>query len=420
MRRRTVLAQLSVFGVIALAILTYTVFALLGVKVTDRPFPVTVHLTNGGGIFTGAEVAFRGVQVGRVSSVHLAAEGVTITLSLDHGTKIPTNAIAHVYDLSAVGEQYVDLVPTGPASAYLRRDSVIPATQTTTPLQTATVLYDLERFIDSINAGDLQVLGQEGAAAFADAGPQLRAILADSATIVDQLSRSQQATSALLHNGSVLLKGAADHATDFDVFAGALQQLSATLASSTPTLTQLIQQAAPTTTLIDGIVRSNGSAIGVLLGNLATLTGIQAARVPGLQALLVAVPRFGQLAPTIVHDGVVQGVINFNANEPLCQTGVPMTSPLSGIQTPLRGVGCASPYLARGAANAPRPGAAPDSDGAQSLGASRDVEVAGYDPSTGLVTTGDGSPLQLGTAGGQQEYLGSNSWQALLLAVAGH
>lgn len=426
MRRRLVLAQLTVFGTISVLILAYTAFGLLGVKLRHRPFPVTVQLRTGGGIFDGAEVAYRGVGVGRVTSAEPGRDGVTLTLSIDSGTRIPRNAVAHVYALSAVGEQYLDLVPTGPSDDHLRAGDVIPASRTTTPLKTATVLYDLERFVDSLDARDLQILGREGAAAFADTGPQLRSILVNASTVLDQLARSQGATDALLRDGATLLRGAAEHAGDFDTFARSLRQLSATLAASTPTISRIVDEAVPTTLLVDRLVRANGGAIGVLLGNLATLSDIQTARVPGLKALLVAVPRFGELAPSIVRGGVTQGVINLNATGQLCPTGVPMTSPVSGTRSPLRAVSCTSPAVPRGAAYAPRPGGGTQaqSGGATVIGpsartAAGGAQVGSYDPGTGLVTTADGGLVRLGTNGGQQELLGARSWQSLLLAVAG-
>jgi hypothetical protein len=81
----------------------------------------------------------------------------------------------------------------------------------------------------------------------------------------------------------------------------------------------------------------------------------------------------------------------------------------------------------RGAANAPRASSSTgtNAERAVPLGASArptasgDGQVGGYDASTGLLSTGDGTLLRLGTNGGQDVLLGSNSWQAMLLAVTG-
>ena len=221
------------------------------------------------------------------------------------------------------------------------------------------------------------------------------------------------ATGDLLKNSALLLKGAADHSGDFDTFASSLQALSGTLASSTPAITKLINDGLPTTKLVNAIIHDNGSAISVLLGNLATLSDIQVARVPGLKSLLVAVPYFGRVAPRLASNGSLNVVGDLNVNEPLCGTGVPMTSPISGNRTPLFDVNCPASSSVRGAANAPRASAA----SAQS--AQQQPLVSGYDAKSGLVTNPDGSQVQLGLTGGEQELFGNDSWKALLIGATG-
>lgn len=408
-----VLAQLAVFAVISILVIGYAVFGLLNVHLTDEPFPVAVELDRAGGIFQGAEVAYRGVQVGKVSSVDLHTDGVTIQLALDHGTEVPDNAVAHIYDLSAVGEQYVDLEPPKqPSSAYLHAGSTIPRERTTTPLETATVLYDLERFISSINPVDLQIIGREGALAFQGTGGRLRSILTDTTEIVDQLSSTQDSMLRLLHNSAILLHGAAAHSGAFDRFATSLRRLTTTLAARTPTIDRLIRDGEPTTRLINSLIVHNGSAVATMLANLASFSRIQVARVPGLRSLLVAVPAFGRLAPTVVHDGVLLGAANIDQDQPLCNTRLPLTSPISGKRSVVRAVHC-GPDLVRGAANAPRPG------GASAVRTGRGTQVAAYDPRTGLTSTSNGRLIRLGIDGGQTEIFGGNSWQALLLAGTG-
>ena len=406
-----VLAQLAVFAMISVLVVAYASVNLLGVHVTNGPYPVTVQLATGGGIFDGADVTYRGVHVGRVGHVALQTGGVTVTLSLDHGSRVPDDAIAHVYDLSAVGEQYIDLVPQGHSGGLLHAGSVIRPAQTTTPLQTATVLYDLERFVDSIDPRDVQVFGREGAAAFSGTGPQLQQLLSDATTIVSELSSTSGSTVDLIHNAALLLHTAQAHSGDFSVFARSADQLSATLAGSTPTLDQFLREAAPATQAIDQLIRQNASPLTLLLANGALLSQIQVVRIPGLKSLLVAVPEFGVLSPTVVHDGALLGAADVNLHQPDCPTGVPLTSPISGIRTPVRPVSCPQDILPRGAANAPVLGG---SDSAGATGADS-VQVAGYDPSTGLVTTSDGTMLRLGTNGEQRELLGADAWRSLLL-----
>jgi hypothetical protein len=146
------------------------------------------------------------------------------------------------------------------------------------------------------------------------------------------------------------------------------------------------------------------------------LSQIQVARIPALKALLVAVPEFGQKAPQLANGDALTGVLNFNLDQALCPSGVPLTNPISGERTPLKSVGCIG--LPRGAANAPRPSGSTttQSGSATQLTSGSAARVAGYDPSTGLVA---GGQVRLGTDGGQYQLTGDRSWATLLTAVAG-
>lgn len=86
-------------------------YAGLGRLFGSRGYVVTAQLADSGGIFTNAEVAYRGVTVGRVGQLHLTDSGVSVDLDLDPGgPDIPADTTAVVANRSAVG-QFVDLQP---------------------------------------------------------------------------------------------------------------------------------------------------------------------------------------------------------------------------------------------------------------------------------------------------------------------
>lgn len=427
MRRNIVFAQLVIFAVISALIISYTVFGVIGADPTADPIKVTMQLRTGGGVYDGAEVAYRGVDVGRVESVELGRDGVTVVLSINEGTRIPADLTAHIYDLSVAGEQYVDLVPRRADGPLLASGAVIPASRTTTPVTTATVLYDVELLVNSINPNDVRTVGRELAAAFAGTGPQLRQILDSGSSLIRQLAKSKEAMVRLVRNGNVVLDTVVRHARDFKTFADSLQALTATLKTSTPAIEKIIRQGPSTTRLVNQIITENGSAAAVLMGNLVTFGGIQVANIPGLRALLVAVPEFGRRLPKVVHNGAIQAGLLVNYNQRVCSYGVPLTSPLSGIRSKIYQAGCAQPgLLTRGAANAPPPVASPGSASSSSVGEqlrspsaratrSGNAQVGTYDPQHGLIETSDGRTVRLGANGGQDQIFGDKAWQTLLL-----
>jgi phospholipid/cholesterol/gamma-HCH transport system substrate-binding protein len=404
MKRRTVLGQLIIFATISIAVIYYALFNVIGISLTNRPMTVTVQLPTGGGIFAGSEVTYRGVHVGRVTSVTLNRTGVTLKLSINNGSRIASDSTAHVYDLSVVGEQYIDFIPaatTADGGPFLANGSVVPATQTSTPLKTATVLFDLEQWVSSIDPHDVTTISNELSKAFGTSAPELRQIIVNGSILIDELSQSQPQALDLLNQGQTLLDTAAKHTSDFRTFASSLLQLSGTLKQSTPTFKALLGQAAPTTSLVNEIIKDNAASAAVLMSNLATFSSIQAANIPAFRALLVAVPQTGRLVPLVVRNGTIQAGALFNYTQPVCSYGTPLPSPLSASKAPIASVGCAhvvAGELVRGASNAP---------------------AAPITPDSGLVVTQSGSIMQLGWDGGQSASIGADSWKSLMFTGVG-
>ena len=80
-------------------------------------YNVNANFVAGGGLYQNANVTYRGVTVGRVESVGLSNDGVVAHMRLNSGTPVPENVTATVKSVSAVGEQYIDLVPPDDAVA---------------------------------------------------------------------------------------------------------------------------------------------------------------------------------------------------------------------------------------------------------------------------------------------------------------
>src|SRR3981081_814632 len=102
---RQILIQMAIFALLATTALAVMVFGYM-------------QLPETGGLYPRGNVTYRGAQVGTVDSVHLTDSGVAAVLSLDSKVTIPADVKAEVHSVSAVGAQFVQLVPrsgTGPA-----------------------------------------------------------------------------------------------------------------------------------------------------------------------------------------------------------------------------------------------------------------------------------------------------------------
>src|SRR6478672_2943729 len=113
--------QLIIFAVVSGLAVTYSGLHIFGFQhVFSAPYRVTAEFATSGGIYPRADVDLLGTRVGTVDSVEPGPDGGTrVVLAIDHGVRVPGNATAAVTDKSAIGEQYVELEPSGSSAGVL-------------------------------------------------------------------------------------------------------------------------------------------------------------------------------------------------------------------------------------------------------------------------------------------------------------
>src|SRR5215468_5932579 len=126
---RKIAVQLVIVAVIATVAAGFMFFGYVRVPSMFGigEFTVTLELPRSGGLYERANVTYRGTQVGKVKSIQLNDNNTVLAvLSLNSGTHIPSNLRAEVHSQSAVGEQFVALLPEDDTSPPLQDGDVIP------------------------------------------------------------------------------------------------------------------------------------------------------------------------------------------------------------------------------------------------------------------------------------------------------
>ncbi|MCC5582319.1 MCE family protein, partial [Microtetraspora sp. AC03309] len=161
--------QLMIFGIVTvLTVGAISLFYLhLPAAVGIGTYHVNANFVTGGGIYQNANVTYRGVTVGRVDSVGLAPDGVVARMQLNSSTAIPQNVTATVKSVSAVGEQYIDLIPPeSPSTDKLRNGATIDQQNTRVGQDIAGMLHEADTLVSSIGNSRLQDLLRETFKAF--------------------------------------------------------------------------------------------------------------------------------------------------------------------------------------------------------------------------------------------------------------
>ncbi|MEE3749803.1 MCE family protein [Mycobacterium intracellulare] len=181
--------QLSTFAVIT--VITVSIIAVNYVQIPAAlgfgSYTVTANFAASGGLYKNANVAYRGTTVGRVTDVSLAyRNGVNAQLRIGSGAHIPANVTATVKSVSAIGEQYVDLVPPDqPSPAWLRDGSRINRDHTVLNGDVAGLLHEAQRLVDSISQSRLRDLLHDMFKAFDGSGPELARLIQSARLLAD-------------------------------------------------------------------------------------------------------------------------------------------------------------------------------------------------------------------------------------------
>jgi phospholipid/cholesterol/gamma-HCH transport system substrate-binding protein len=303
---RTARIQLLIFAVVT--VLTVGAISIFYLRVPARlgigAYEITANFVAGGGLYENANVTFRGVQAGRVEAVKLTEDGLAAHMRLNSDIKIPANSTATVKSVSAIGEQYVDLVPPDdPSQALLRNGSTIPKERTAIPQNIAELLREADRLVSSLDNSRLQDLLRETFKAFNGSGPELARLIQSARLLIDEANASWPQTSALIDQVGPFLEAQIRSGDDIRSLADGLARFTTEVANADPQVRALLTVAPGAAGEASETFAGIRPSFPVLAANLANLgrigviyhRSIEQALVifPALQAALITIA--GQL-----------------------------------------------------------------------------------------------------------------------------
>jgi phospholipid/cholesterol/gamma-HCH transport system substrate-binding protein len=372
-RTRIQLAVLIVIAVIAGSYVALDYVRLPQMLFGAGQFTVSVDLPEASGLYENANVTYRGVEVGRVKEVRLTDAGVAAVLSLDSDVAIPANVEAQVHSVSAVGEQYVALLPRSGGGPALTDGATIPASNATVPPDINAILDATNRGLQAIPRGNLKTVIDEAAAGVAGLGPELGRIINGSTALAADANKNLDSLTTLIDQSPPILQSQADTADAIHAWAANLAVITTQVKDRDRDVAGLLDNGGPAAAQARDLFDRLRPTVPVLLANLVSGAQVAVTYQPALEQLLVLVPQAtAQIAATMVPDMNIKGpysggaFLDFNLNQnlpPPCTTGflpAQQRRPPSMVDYPDRPAGdlyCRVPQNAsndvRGARNLP-------------------------------------------------------------------
>jgi phospholipid/cholesterol/gamma-HCH transport system substrate-binding protein len=285
--------QLSIFAIVTIIGGTFVGgrYAQLDRLVVDRSYPITAQFSDSGGIFAGAQVTYRGIAVGKVSKLQFEAGGVRATMDIEKSApKIPADVEAIVANKSAIGEQFVDLQPRSASAPYLASGSAIPQERTRIPIDTTTLLVDVNNVVTSVDTDNLRTVVDELGQAFDGAGPDLARILDTSSEFIKTADANIDVTRSLIRNSDSVLQTQIDKSDSIATFSKNLALLSDTLVDADPDLRRLLDKGGDAAKTVNTVVDENSEDLGNAVRDLVIANKPLADNILGLQSVFILYP----------------------------------------------------------------------------------------------------------------------------------
>ncbi|MCS4257863.1 phospholipid/cholesterol/gamma-HCH transport system substrate-binding protein [Rhodococcus erythropolis] len=325
---------------------------------------VELVLPSGAGLYPKSNVTYRGVQAGVVDDLRIEGDKIVVTMYLDDSLDIPTDLDAEVHSRSAIGEQYIELLPRTNSGPYLRDGDTIESTLV--PTSTTELVDSLQVGLEDVSSDDLHTLINESGVAFRNSGNDLQQILDGLNLVLDEGRQNLAPTINLIDNAGALLDTQVASADNILSWTGYLQQITSSVASNDRALRGLLVNGASAGVEAADLLDRIAPTLPITLRNVNSVAEVLRIYNMSLEQILVVYPPLAAAAQSLAK-GSKPGMINLDFNldinaPPPCLTGFvppeqrrsPADPTVIDNQTPnYCAVADSDPYVVRGARNIP-------------------------------------------------------------------
>ncbi len=326
-------------------------------------YKLYADLPRSGGLYETANVTYRGTQIGKVTKVEPTETGARAEMSIDSQYKIPADATANVHSVSAIGEQYLDLVSTGNPGQYFSPGQTI--TESTVPSEVGPALDAANNGLAVLPKEKIDSLLTETSNAVGGLGPALQRLVDSTTNLAEGFRENLPQVNDIIDNSAPILDSQVQSGDNIEQWSRNLNIIAAQSAEQDAALRSGLQQAAPTLDQVNAVFTGVRDSLPQTLANLSIVIDMLKRYNKGLEQTLVILPQGAAAAQAgVLFEDLGQLPLALSINQPPpCLTGfLPASewrSPADTSMAPLpKGTYCKIPKdyqanVVRGARNYP-------------------------------------------------------------------
>lgn len=299
MLTRFIRIQLIVFAVVTLIALL--VLCLYYVRLPAYfgigQYTLKAELPAAGGLYTTSNVTFGGSTIGKVTAVEPTERGALATMSISDDYRIPLDTSANVHSVSAVGEQYLDLVPVGKSKEYFAPGQTI--TKSTVPTPIGDTLDAANNALSVLPADKVSKLLDETSQAVGGLGPALQRLVDSTTVLANGFKENKGQLNDITDNVGPLLDTQIATQDDISTFSANLNTVTTQGAEKDQVLRRALAQAGPTANGVAVIFGDLKDSLPQTLANVAIVADMLKRHNAGLEQTLVVLPQAGSAAQAV-------------------------------------------------------------------------------------------------------------------------
>ena len=293
------------FQLVLFTILTIIALVVLGwyyLRIPSlQPFAIgqyelKAELPRSGGLYATSNVTYRGTQIGKVISVEPQEDGAIAVMSIDDRYKIPADATANVHSVSAIGEQYLDLVSTGNPGQYLSAGQTIPRDRSTVPSEVGPALDAANEGLAVLPKEKIDALLTETSQAVGGLGPALQRLVDSTTNIAQGFKDNLPQVNDIIANSAPILDSQVNSDDAIEQWSRNLNIIASQSAEQDQALRSVLQQAPPTLDQVTAVFSGVRDALPQTLANLAVVIDMLKRYHKGLEQTLVILPQGAAVA----------------------------------------------------------------------------------------------------------------------------
>src|ERR1700757_4940836 len=291
MLTRFIWRQLIMFGI--LTVITAVALGWYYLRIPTAAgigqYTLMADLPVSGGLYKTANVTYRGETIGTVTAVEPTATGAQVTMSIGNSYKIPIDASANVHSVSAVGEQYLDLVSVGNPREYFSPGQTI--TKATVPTEIGPTVDAANRGLAVLPKGKISQLLDETAQAVGGLGPALQRLVDATQAIAGDFKTNISDVNDIIENGAPILDSQVDSGDAIKRWSHNLNTLAAQGAENDQHVQSILNQGAPTADQVNSVFSGVRESLPQTLANLEIVLEMLKRYHKGVEQLLVFLPQ---------------------------------------------------------------------------------------------------------------------------------